>query len=169
MSHQFVCCAKKRDKILNLQKLSEKGATSLNTPINKRKDKVKQICVGQYVHNNCRKNYASSVKYCNHYLNSKNPQGIEMVHVIVLHMLQQNQTSVEEHQPLISIIRVFLCGESTFNNSNHKKKSLSQGVKMVSNCLPTPNQFHETLLRICKERGDEWGECVSSRILGGFN
>jgi hypothetical protein len=63
----------------------------------------------------------------------------------------------------------FLCGESTFNNSNHNKKSLSQGVKMVSNCLPTPNQFHETLLRICKERGDEWGECVSSRILGGFN
>jgi hypothetical protein len=40
----FVCCAKK-DKILNLQKLSEKGATSLNTPINKRKDKVKQVCV----------------------------------------------------------------------------------------------------------------------------
>jgi len=43
-----------------------------------------------------------------------------MVHVIVLHLLQQNQTLVEEHQPLISRIG-FVCGESTSNNSNPKK------------------------------------------------
>jgi hypothetical protein len=43
-------------------------------------------------------------------------------------------------------------------------------VKRVSNCLPTPNQFYETVIRICEERGDVWGECcVFSRIIGGFN
>ena len=62
----------------------------------------------------------------------------------------------------------FFCGAST-NNNKQKKTSLYRAVKMVSNCMPTPNQFHETLMKICEERGDEWGESVHSRILDGFN
>ena len=62
MSEQVCVLCEKKDKILNLQNLTEKGATSLNTTIEKRKDKHKQVSIGQYVHNNCRKNYSSERK-----------------------------------------------------------------------------------------------------------
>ena len=50
------------DLIPNLQKISEKGVTTLNEAISRRKDKFEQVLVGQFVHQNCRKNYSSERK-----------------------------------------------------------------------------------------------------------
>lgn len=50
------------DSVLNLQKVSEKGARTLNEAISKRKDYLELVLVGQFVHRDCRKNYSSERK-----------------------------------------------------------------------------------------------------------
>ncbi len=136
MSHQLCVLCEKKDKVSNLQKLSEKGATSLNTAINKRKDIDKQVCVGQYAHNNCRKNCASERKILQS-LSKQISGACNSAAFVATESNISRRTSTFDFNNTC-----FFCGESTSNNSNQKKKLLSQGVKMMSNCLPTPNQFH---------------------------
>lgn len=58
MAEEICVICSNSDSVLNLSVLREKGVNSLNSAISKRND-IKTFAIpGQYVHNNCRKNYS---------------------------------------------------------------------------------------------------------------
>lgn len=59
-----VLCSKS-DSVLQLQKVYEHGVHSLNKTINERKDGLKQVLLGQFVHHDCRKNYRENIAFNN--------------------------------------------------------------------------------------------------------